>query len=82
MQNGLDRLTEIHSRRMEIWLVCTSCGHTRHYHPSTLSGHLTKRLADDDDTLLNAARFFRCSACRSRQVMLVPYAPETAKTAA
>jgi hypothetical protein len=82
MENGLDRLKEIHARRMEIWLLCTSCGHTRHYHPSTLRGQLKNRLPDNDDTLLNAARFFRCSACRGKQIILVPYSPETAKPAA
>jgi hypothetical protein len=78
MENGLARLTEIHDRRMEIWVLCTSCGHTRHYHPSNLRGTLARRLNDGGDTLLNAARLFRCGLRRSRQIMLVAYVPPAA----
>jgi hypothetical protein len=52
-----------------------------HKHAAASDEQLKNRLPDNDDTLLNAARFFRCSACRGKQIILVPYSPETARSA-
>jgi hypothetical protein len=76
MEGALTKLTEIHSRRMELWALCSKCGHAKHFHPSALRGQIRDKIRDGDDTLANVSRLFRCTGCQGKSIILVPYAPE------